>query len=131
MGAKLSSSLRKMKRGEGSGTVPWTPVVFVTTMRFIVWPAISIALIYLIASHTKVLDDDPMLWFAMMLMPTGPPVMKSTALADFSGSSEEEKMSIARVLSVSGLSSNPKLLVRMSVAGPILTGSAKSDHVFH
>ena len=105
VGAKLSSSLRKMKRGENSGTVPWTPLVFVTTMRFIVWPAVSIAFIYLIASRTNVLDDDPVLWFAMMLMPTGPPAMKLTALADVSGSSEEEKMSIAKFLSVSHLPS--------------------------
>ena len=39
VGVKLSSSLRKMKRGEDSGTVPWLPLVFVTIMRFIVWPA--------------------------------------------------------------------------------------------
>ena len=101
VGAKLSSSLRKMKRGEQSGTVPWIPLVFVTIMRFIVWPAISIVVIYLIASRTNVLDKDPILWFAMMLMPTGPPAMKLTALADVSGSSEEEKMSIAKFLSVS------------------------------
>ena len=101
VGAKLSSSLRKMKRGEHSGTVPWVPVIFVTVMRFIVWPAVSIVVIVLIASHTNVLDDDPILWFAMMLMPTGPPAMKLTALADVSGSSEEEKMSIAKFLSVS------------------------------
>lgn len=103
VGAKLSSSMRKMKRGEDSGTVPWTPLVFVTLMRFVVWPAISITFIYLIASRTNVLDDDPMLWFVMMLMPTGPSAMKLTALADVSGSSEEEKMSIAKFLSVSGL----------------------------
>ena len=103
VGAKLSSSLRKMKRGEDSGTVPWTPLVFVTIMRFIIWPAVSIAFIYLMASRTNVLDDDPILWFAMMLMPTGPPAMKLTALADVSGSSEEEKMSIAKFLSVSDL----------------------------
>lgn len=39
VGVKLSSSLRKMKRGEDSGTVPWVPLIFVTIMRFIVWPA--------------------------------------------------------------------------------------------
>ncbi|CAD6587524.1 MAG: hypothetical protein ASARMPREDX12_002922 [Alectoria sarmentosa] len=103
VGAKLSSSMRKMKRGEDSGTVPWTAVIFVTIMRFIVWPAISIAFIFFLASRTNVLDDDPMLWFAMMLMPTGPPAMKLTALADVSGCSEEEKMSIAKFLSVSDL----------------------------
>ena len=106
VGAKLSSSLRKMKRGEDSGTVPWIPLVFVTVMRFIVWPAVSILVIYLLASRTNVLDDDPILWFAMMLMPTGPPAMKLTALADVSGSSEEEKMSIAKFLSVSDLSNS-------------------------
>ena len=105
VGAKLSSSLRKMKRGEDSGTVPWIATVFVTIMRFIVWPAVSIAFIYILASRTNVLDNDPMLWFAMMLMPTGPPAMKLTALADVSGSSEEEKMSIAKFLSVSDVPS--------------------------
>lgn len=38
VGVKLSSSLRKMKRGESGGSVPWLPVVFVLTMRFVVWP---------------------------------------------------------------------------------------------
>ena len=42
-----------------------------------------------------------MLWFSMMLMPTGPPAMKLTALADVNGSSEQEKMSIAKFLTVS------------------------------
>ncbi len=122
VGAKLSSSLRKMKRGEDSGTVPWTPLVFVTIMRFIVWPAVSIVFIYLLASRTNVLDDDPILWFTMMLMPTGPPAMKLTALADVSGSSEEEKMSIAKFLSVSD--SLQPLPLSMNVPGSRLTNMA-------
>ena len=125
VGVKLSSSMRKMKRGEDSGTVPWVPLIFVTIMRFVLWPAyvfllphdhrllrpaqktdlntssISISLIYLFASRTNLLDADPILWFAMMLMPTGPPAMKLTALADVSGSTETEKMSIAKFLCVS------------------------------
>lgn len=101
VGVKLSSSMRKMKRGEDSGSVPWIPLVFVTIMRFIVWPAISISFIYGLASRTTVLDADPILWFVMMLMPTGPPAMKLTALADVSGSNENEKMSIAKFLCVS------------------------------
>lgn len=104
VGVKLSSSMRKMKRGEDSGTVPWLPLVFVTVMRFIVWPAISISFIYALASRTTVLDADPILWFTMMLMPTGPPAMKLTALADVSGSNESEKMSIAKFLCVSSTS---------------------------
>lgn len=38
VGVKLSSSLRKMKRGEKGGHVPWLPAVFVLVMRFVVWP---------------------------------------------------------------------------------------------
>ena len=120
-----------MKRGEDSGTVPWMPLVFVTIMGFIVWPAISIAFIYLIASRTNVLDDDPMLWFAMMLMPTGPPAMKLTALADVSGSSEEEKMSIAKFLSVSILLSWVSLEDERDFSGLRLTVITKSDNVCH
>lgn len=41
-----------------------------------------------------------MLWFCLMLMPTGPPAMKLTALADVNGSSEGEKMAIAKFLTV-------------------------------
>ena len=89
-----------MKRGEDSGTVPWTPMFLVIVIRFIMWPPISISLIYLFASRTSVLDTDPMLWFTMMLMPTGPTAMKLTALADVSGSNESEKMSIAKFLSI-------------------------------
>lgn len=39
VGVKLSSSLRKMKKGEESGRVPWVPTTFVLFVRFILWPA--------------------------------------------------------------------------------------------
>ncbi|MCJ1460936.1 hypothetical protein MMC28_011318 [Mycoblastus sanguinarius] len=100
VGVKLSSSMRKMKRGEDSGTLPWAPMIFVSIIRFVIWPAISISLIFLLASRTNLLDNDPILWFAVMLMPTGPPAMKLTALADVAGSNESEKMSIAKFLSI-------------------------------
>lgn len=38
VGVKLSTSMRKMKRGEDSGKVPWVPMVFVLAVRFIMWP---------------------------------------------------------------------------------------------
>ena len=38
VGVKLSGSLRKMKRGEDSGTVPWVPMFLVLGIRFVVWP---------------------------------------------------------------------------------------------
>ena len=63
--------------------------------------SVSISLIYLVAARTNWLSDDPMLWFAMLLMPTGPPALKLTALADVNGSGEAEKLSIAKFLTVS------------------------------
>lgn len=38
VGVKLSTSMRKMKKGEDSGKVPWVPMVFVLVVRFILWP---------------------------------------------------------------------------------------------
>lgn len=62
---------------------------------------ISIAVIYLIASTTNLLANDPILWFVLMLMPTGPPATKLTALADVSGADESEKLSIAKFVTIS------------------------------
>ena len=100
VGVKLSASLRKMKRGESSGRVPWRPALLVLFVRFVVWPAVSILFVYLLASKTNVLGKDPILWFAMMLMPTGPPAMSITSLAEVSGGGEEEKESIAKFLTI-------------------------------
>ncbi|KAK4550237.1 hypothetical protein LTR36_003204 [Oleoguttula mirabilis] len=101
VGVKLSQSLRKMKHGEDSGSVPWRTVCFVTFVRFIIWPAISIPFIWALATKSSWLSADPILWFAMMLMPTGPPAMILTALADVNGSGEVEKMAIAKFLTLS------------------------------
>lgn len=62
---------------------------------------ISISLIYLIASKTSWLTPDPILWFVMMLMPTGPPATKLTALADVSGAEEKQKLAISKFLTIS------------------------------
>lgn len=101
VGVKLGTSLRRMKAGEPSGTVPWRPMVIVTVIRFLLWPIVSIALIWLLASKTNLLSRDPILWFVMMLMPTGPPALKLTALADVNGSDEIEKMVISKFLTMS------------------------------
>lgn len=101
VGVKLSQSLRAMKAGEDSGAVGKKSMAFVFFTRFFVWPAISIPLIYALATKTGVLDNDPMLWFAMMLMASGPSAMILVALTDTIGSPEEEKMAIAKFLTVS------------------------------
>lgn len=100
VGVTLSSSLRKLKRGEHSGHVPVAATVFIVLVRFILWPIISISFIWLLATRTNVLSDDPMLWFTMMLMPTGPPAMKLTAMAEVNGADAEEKMAISKILAI-------------------------------
>lgn len=62
---------------------------------------ISIPLIWAIASRTHLLADDPMLWWAIMMMPVGPPAMKNLALTDVSGTDQRTRMSIAKFLTVS------------------------------
>ncbi|CAI6334781.1 unnamed protein product [Periconia digitata] len=101
VGVKLSQSLRKMKAREESGKVPKAGLAFITIVRFFIWPAISIPFIWVLATKTGLLGDDPMLWFVMMLMPTGPPAMLLVALCDVTGCEEEEKMAIAKLLTVS------------------------------
>jgi len=101
VGVKLSQSLQNMKRGEESGTVPWDSMLFIIFIRFILWPAISIPVIWAVVTKTNLIGADPILWLSMMLMPTGPPAMILTSLADVNGSGEAEKMSIAKFLTVS------------------------------
>ncbi|EMR61568.1 putative auxin efflux carrier superfamily protein [Eutypa lata UCREL1] len=103
VGVKLSLSLRLWKKGsaEESGAVPLGALACVVFVRFVLWPAISIPLIWVLASRTNLLTDDPMLWWVMMMMPVGPPAMKNLALADVSGTSQKTKLSIAKFLTVS------------------------------
>ncbi len=100
VGVTLSGAFRKMRSGTASGHCPWTATVFILSFRFVVWPLISIPTIWLLATRTHLLDGDPMLWFAMMLMPTGPPAMKLIAMADVSGADEEGKMGVAKLLGI-------------------------------
>jgi predicted permease len=100
VGVKLSTCLLRMKKGEENGKVKWGAFLSITAIRFVVWPAVSIGVIYLLATRTGWLDDDPILWFSMMLMPAGPPALLLSALADVSGAEEQEKLSIAKFLTV-------------------------------
>lgn len=49
--------------------LPWMTVSYIMIVRFVIWPVAAIGFVYLLASRTSVLGDDPMLWFTMMLMP--------------------------------------------------------------
>ncbi|UPX21087.1 uncharacterized protein EKO05_0011291 [Ascochyta rabiei] len=98
---KLSQSMLCMKRGEDSGEDPKASLALVTLIRFIVWPLLSIPLVCTPASKSYLLDGEPMLWFSMMLMPTGPPAMILVALSDVTRAPEKMKMTIAKVLTMS------------------------------
>ncbi|KAI0482779.1 auxin efflux carrier [Xylariaceae sp. FL0804] len=103
VGVKLSLTLRLWRRGEESGSLPLGTVLCVVLVRFVLWPAISIPLIWALAAKTNVLPDDPILWWAMMMMPIGPTAMKVLALADVSDISQKVRMSIALFLALSYL----------------------------
>ena len=100
VGAKLSTSLSKAKKGEDSGKVPLPAFLAIFFIRFLLWPAVSISVVYFLASKTSLLENDPVLWFVMMLLPTGPPATKLSALADVSGADESQKMSISKFLAI-------------------------------
>ncbi|KAF7370054.1 Auxin efflux carrier [Mycena sanguinolenta] len=97
------------------------PILFILLTRFVLWPLLSISTIYLLASRTSVLGADPMLWFALMLMPTGPPATKLVALVQVSGAGEEEEKSISRILGISYLVSP---ILSLTVVGSLKASQA-------
>lgn len=88
--------------GESGGNrLPLGTAIFVLVIRFVVWPAMAIAIIYSIMKETNVLGSDPMLPFTMMLMPTGPSAMKLITMVQVSDGAEEDEHKIAKLLTVS------------------------------
>ena len=99
VGVKLSSSLRKMKRGDdNSGHLPLSAAVFVFGIRYVFWPLVSISAIYGMIKAGWLGQNDGILWFSMMLMPTGPPAMSLIPMADVSDTQESITMTIAKLL---------------------------------
>ncbi|KAI9884633.1 MAG: hypothetical protein M1823_003589 [Watsoniomyces obsoletus] len=101
VGCKLSSSLRAMKEHKDSGEFHWIATAYVFAIRFIFWPLVSIPIIWALATKTNLLGDDPMLWFCLMMISSGPPAIKTAALAEIHNASAHDKMSIAKLLVVS------------------------------
>ncbi|TLS22694.1 uncharacterized protein PpBr36_06492 [Pyricularia pennisetigena] len=106
VGVKLAEAMRKVKRGDDdsdsddgkSGAVPWRAATIVLLIRFFIWPAVAVSTIWMLAKHTGVLSEDPILVFCMMLMPAGPPALKLMALAEVNDSSENQKLAVAKFL---------------------------------
>lgn len=111
VGCKLGVMFERMMAkvaGEGesegedvSGRTPVKAIMTIFLIRLVVWPALSISLVYGVAKKSTLLGDDPMLWFSMMLMPAGPPALVILGLAELAQASESEKMAIAKTLTVS------------------------------
>jgi auxin efflux carrier family protein len=103
-GVSLYTAMQRVKSEDDahtSGGTPWLTTTFVLATRFVVWPVLSIGVIYFLAKETNVLGIDPMLWFTMMLMPTGPPAMKLITMVEVSDADEEDEHKIAKLLTVS------------------------------
>ncbi|KAK4183073.1 putative transporter [Podospora australis] len=100
-GVSLFDSLRDTKRGKNKEKLPWGTVGFILGVRFIIWPIASIGLIWALASKTSLLGSDPILWFTLMLMPTGPSAQKLISLVQVSDVSKEQESLISRLLAVS------------------------------
>jgi predicted permease len=101
-GVSLYTSIRASRDPEHAGEpgTPWLTTAFILVVRFLIWPVASIAVIYGLAKRTGVVGDDPMLWFALMLMPTGAPAMKLITMVQVSGADQKEEHKIAWLLTV-------------------------------
>ncbi|OHE90923.1 membrane transporter [Colletotrichum orchidophilum] len=123
VGVKLSKAILQYKNGDDSkeSQVPVVPFLAVTFIRFVLWPVISIGVIYLLASRTDLVTKDALLWFCLMLMPTGPPAMKLSALADVDGSEDSLKMLVAKFLTMSYIVSP---LICFTVVGALKASEA-------
>ncbi|PSN72118.1 hypothetical protein BS50DRAFT_544479 [Corynespora cassiicola Philippines] len=125
-GISLYTSYQDAKQGDGNTrtTLPWLTTVFILVVRFAVWPVISIGVIYALVKNggkDGILGSDPMLWFAMMLMPTGPPAMKLITMVQVSDAGVDDERRMAKILTVSYIVSP---LLAFTVVGALRASEA-------
>ncbi|KAB5539328.1 auxin efflux carrier [Coniochaeta sp. 2T2.1] len=121
-GVSLFSLMRNEKFDRSTvKKIPWLTWSYILGVRFLLWPVASIGIIYLVSSRTGFLGDDPMLWFTLMMMPTGPPAMKLVTLVQVSGGSEEEESNISRLLTLAYMMSP---LLSLTVVGSLKAAQA-------
>ena len=100
-GVSLYLSTKRVEGANSNGGTPWLTTLFILVIRFALWPVVSISIIYALARNTDIVGTDPMMWFAMMLMPCGPPAMKLITMVQVSDADEEDEQKIAKLLTVS------------------------------
>ncbi|KAJ4289310.1 hypothetical protein N0V88_007061 [Collariella sp. IMI 366227] len=121
-GITLFCSTREAKQNnESVMNMPWLSVGYILTCRFIVWPCMSIPIIYFLASRTGLLGDDPILWFCLMIMPCGPSAMKLITLVQVAGASKDDEVHISRLLTISYIISP---ILSLTIAGSLLASQA-------
>jgi len=95
----VGSHLNATMSGTQQRTKLSKPALGVTFfIRFIFWTVVGVPIIYLLATRTNLLSDDPILWFSMMLMPIGPPALILSTTLEVAGTAEEDQRSVAQVL---------------------------------
>jgi predicted permease len=103
-GISLYTSYQESKQGDSSRVaIPLATTIFILAVRFVVWPIFSIGVIYAIVhgqGTSGILGADPMLWFTMMLMPTGPPAMKLITMVQVSDAGPDDERRIAKILTI-------------------------------
>ncbi|KAK4160330.1 auxin efflux carrier [Cladorrhinum sp. PSN259] len=117
----FDSSMEARKSNQKSVRLPWLTVLFILVVRFVIWPLASIASIYFLAAKTGWLGSDPILWFTMMLMPSGPSAMKLISLVQVSDVSKDDEAKIARLLTISYIISP---LLSLTVVGSLIASRA-------
>jgi hypothetical protein len=103
-GISLYTSYQESKQGDSSrAAIPLATTIFILVVRFVIWPVFSIGVIFVIVHKqgtSGVLGADPMLWFAMMLMPTGPPAMKLITMVQVNDAGPDDERRIAKILTI-------------------------------
>lgn len=126
-GISLYSSFQDSKSSSGRdqvAQVPWLTTAFILMVRFVLWPILSIGAIYgIVKSEGRdgILGEDPMLWFAMMLMPTGPPAMKLITMVQVSGAGVKDEQRMAKILTISYIVSP---ILALTVVGALQASKA-------
>jgi predicted permease len=100
-GITLFCSAKEAKdHHESTMSMPWLTVAYILLVRFVLWPAVSISSIYLLATKTSLVGTDPVLWFCLAIMPAGPSANKLITLCQTAGGSKDTEKHISRLLTV-------------------------------
>jgi predicted permease len=102
-GITLFCSTKEAKENHESPikNIPWGTVAYILFIRFAAWPAVSIPVIYMLATKTTLLGSDPVLWFCLAIMPCGPSAMKLITMVQIAEGSKDSEKHISRLLTVS------------------------------